>query len=264
MVFIESARKDNMVDNGAMVKTEFSKISLLIIGGLALSNAFGQTGFDSQRQALVEELRHDSRLAEEYGAPPLSERTLAVIGQVPRHEFVPDELAGYAYINRPLPIGAGQTISQPYIVALMTDLAQLEQGDVVLEIGTGSGYQAAVLAELADRVYTIEIVEELGERAASTLERLEYDNVLARVGDGYAGWPELAPFDAILVTAAPEEIPQPLIEQLAVGGRMVIPVGEEYEVQNLQVLTKDEDGQVSVSNVIPVRFVPLTRDEDQP
>ena len=143
------------------------------------------------------------------------------------------------------PIGARQTISQPYIVALMTDLADVTKTDVVLEIGTGSGYQAAVLSELAGRVYTIEIVEELGRRAANTLQRLGYDNVTARVGDGYAGWPDHAPFDAILVTAAPEEVPQPLIEQLAVGGRMVIPVGAEYEVQTLQVLTKEDDGQVS-------------------
>jgi len=159
-----------------------------------------------------------------------------------------------------LSIGARQTISQPYIVALMTELAEVTRNDVVLEIGTGSGYQAAVLSELAGRVYTIEIVEELGRRAASTLERLGYDNVMTRIGDGYAGWPELAPFDAILVTAAPEEVPQPLIDQLAVGGRMIIPVGAEYEVQDLQVLTKEEGGQISVSNVIPVRFVPLTRD----
>jgi protein-L-isoaspartate(D-aspartate) O-methyltransferase len=236
------------------------RVLLLIAGGLALSSAFGQTSYESQRQALVEELRHDSRLAEEYGAPPLSEDTLAVIGQVPRHEFVPEGARDYAYQNRPLSIGAGQTISQPYIVALMTDLADVSKSEVVLEIGTGSGYQAAVLAEVADRVYTIEIVEELGQRAAATLERLGYDNIMARIGDGYAGWPELAPFDAILVTAAPEEIPQPLIEQLAVGGRMVIPVGGEYEVQDLKVLTKKEDGELVVSSVIPVRFVPLTRD----
>jgi protein-L-isoaspartate(D-aspartate) O-methyltransferase len=143
----------------------------------------------------------------------------------------------------------------------MTDLAEVAQEDVVLEIGTGSGYQAAVLAELAGHVYTIEIVEMLGQRAASTLERLGYNNVTTRIGDGYAGWPDHAPFDAILVTAAPEEIPQPLIEQLAVGGRMVIPVGGEYEVQVLQVLTKEEDGSLMVNDVIPVRFVPLTRDE---
>jgi protein-L-isoaspartate(D-aspartate) O-methyltransferase len=240
----------------------FSRTSLLISGGLALSSACGQTSYESQRQALIEELRDDSRLAEEYGAPPLSEPTLAVLGQVPRHEFVPDEQKRWSYENRPLSIGARKTISQPYIVALMTELAEVTKSDTVLEIGTGSGYQAAVLSELAGHVYTIEIVEELGRRAANTLQRLGYENVTARIGDGYAGWPDQAPFDAILVTAAPEEVPQPLIEQLAVGGRMVIPVGAEYEVQNLQVLTKADDGQLSVSTVIPVRFVPLTRDEN--
>ena len=241
----------------------FSRTSLLVAAGLALSNACGQTSYDSQRQMLIDELRDESRLSEDYGAPPISERTLAVLGQVPRHEFVPDEQKRYAYENRPLSIGARQTISQPYIVALMTDLADVTKTDVVLEIGTGSGYQAAVLSELAGRVYTIEIVEELGRRAANTLERLEYNNVTARVGDGYAGCPDQATFDAILVTAAPEEIPKPLIEQLAVGGRMVVPVGAENEVQILQVLTKEDDGQVTVSNVIAVRFVPLTRDENQ-
>ena len=239
-----------------------SKTSLLITGGLALSNACGQIGYESQRQAMIAELRDESRLAEEFGAPPISERTLAVLGQVPRHEFVPDEQKRYAYENKPLSIGARQTISQPYIVALMTDLAEVTKNDAVLEIGTGSGYQAAVLSELAGHVHTIEIVEELGRRAASTLERLGYSNVTARVGDGYAGWPDQAPFDAILVTAAPEEVPQPLIEQLAVGGRMVIPVGAENDVQILQVLTKEDDGQVIVSDVIAVRFVPLTRDEN--
>jgi protein-L-isoaspartate(D-aspartate) O-methyltransferase len=240
----------------------FSKTSLLITGGLALSSACGQTSYDAQRQVLIEELRDVSRLAGEYGVPPISEHTLAVLGKVPRHEFVPDEQKRYAYEDRPLSIGARQTISQPYIVALMTDLADVTKTDVVLEIGTGSGYQAAVLSELAGRVYTIEIVEKLGRRAAKTLERLGYDNVTARIGDGYAGWPDQAPFDAILVTAAPEQVPQPLIEQLAVGGRMVIPVGAEYTVQTLQVLTKEDNGQVSTSNVIEVRFVPLTRDEN--
>ncbi len=240
----------------------YSRILLLLAGGLAQSSACGQIGYESQRQAMIDELRDASRLSEEYGAPPISERTLAALGQVPRHEFVPDSQKRYAYENRPLSIGARQTISQPYIVALMTDLADVTKQDVVLEIGTGSGYQAEVLSELAGRVYTIEIVEMLGRRAASTLERLGYNNVTARVGDGYAGWPDQAPFDVILVTAAPEEVPEPLIEQLAVGGRMVIPVGAEYEVQILKVLTKEEDGLLIVSNVIAVRFVPLTRDEN--
>lgn len=233
---------------------------LLTAGGLPLGAACGQVNYESQRQAMVEELRAESRLSEEYGAPPISERTLSVLAEVPRHEFVPDEQKRHAYQNRPLSIGAGQTISQPYVVALMTDLADVTKDDVVLEIGTGSGYQAAVLSQLAGGVYTIEIIEMLGQRAADDLERLGYDNVTVRVGDGYAGWPQHAPFDAIVVTAAPEEVPQPLIEQLAVGGRMVIPVGAQDEIQTLQVLTKTEDGVVVVSNVIAVRFVPFTRD----
>jgi protein-L-isoaspartate(D-aspartate) O-methyltransferase len=161
-----------------------------------------------------------------------------------------------------LPIGAGQTISQPYIVALMTDLADVGKNDIVLEIGTGSGYQAAVLAELARHVYTIEIIESLGLRAQEDLARLGYDKVTVRIGDGYAGWPEQAPFDAIVVTAAPDEVPQPLIDQLKVGGRMVIPVGRENTIQTLQLLSKDEDGDLEIQNIIPVRFVPLTRDAD--
>ena len=251
-----------MVDNDDLVMARLSRSLLLIAGGLSLSSACGQISYESQRHAMIDELREESRLAEEYGAPPISERTLVALGQVPRHEFVPDEQKRYAYENRPLSIGAGQTISQPYIVALMTDLAEVTKNDAVLEIGTGSGYQAAVLAELAGRIYTIEIVEALGRRAAIDLDRLGYNNVAARIGDGYAGWPDEAPFDAILVTAAPEEIPEPLVEQLAIGGRMVIPVGAENEVQTLQVLTKQEDGQVIVSNVIAVRFVPFTRDEN--
>lgn len=240
----------------------FPGTALIIAFAVASSTASAQTNYESERQALVESLRNDSQRVSEYGAPPISERTLSVIGQVPRHEFVPEEQRRYAYENRPLPIGAGQTISQPYIVALMTDLAQVSKDDVVLEIGTGSGYQAAVLAGLAGHVYTIEIVETLGKRAAETLQRLGYSNVTTRVGDGYAGWPDHAPFDAILVTAAPETIPEPLIEQLAVGGRMVVPVGAEHQVQTLQILTKKDDGTLLVKDVIAVRFVPLTRDED--
>jgi protein-L-isoaspartate(D-aspartate) O-methyltransferase len=245
-----------------MAMPGLSRTLLLFTAGLGLSSACGQVNFESQRQAMVEELRNESRLSEGFGAPPLTERTLATLGRVPRHEFVPNDQKDSAYENRPLPIGARQTISQPYIVALMTDLAGLSKDEVVLEIGTGSGYQAAVLSGLARRVFTIEIVEMLGRRAASTLERLGYDNVTARVGDGYAGWPDEAPFDAIIVTAAPEEIPAPLVDQLAVGGRLVIPVGAQDEVQVLQVLTKHNDGTVVVSNVIAVRFVPLTRDEE--
>jgi len=251
-----------MVDSEIVEMARSLKPIFLITAGLAMNSACGQVNHESERQALVDLLRKDSRLAEDYGAPSVSDATLAVIGKVPRHEFVPESLQRFAYENRPLSIGADQTISQPYIVALMTDLAEVTKDEIVLEIGTGSGYQAAVLSELAGQVYTIEIVEMLGERAAGTLERLGYDNVSVRVGDGYAGWPEYAPFDAILVTAAPEEIPQPLIDQLAVGGRMVIPVGEEDEVQVLRLMTKETDGTLTAKDVIAVRFVPFTRDPE--
>jgi len=235
--------------------------SLFVIAAcLAMTNACGQVNYDAEREALVADLREYSRMSEAYGAPPISESILSVIGRVSRHEFIPDSHKRYAYLNRPLPIGADQTISQPYIVALMTDLAGLSADQKVLEIGTGSGYQAAVLSELAGEVYTIEIIDMLGQRATRDLERLGYDNVTVRVGDGYAGWPEHAPFDAIIVTAAPDKVPQPLIDQLAVGGRMVIPVGPQGDSQILQRLTKEADGEVTVENITAVRFVPFTRD----
>jgi len=183
------------------------------------------------------------------------ERLLAAMRAVPRHELVPPDARRYAYSDHPLPIGEGQTISQPYIVAYMTEQLQLMGQERVLEIGTGSGYQAAVLAELCARVYTIEIVPALARRAKEDLERLGYDNIEARQGDGYRGWPEKAPFDAIILTAAPERIPEPLVEQLKVGGRMILPVGGEY--QQLMLITRDEEG-VRQSRLIPVRFVPMT------
>ena len=238
-----------------------ARLWLAILAGLAMNAACGQTSYDVERQALVEMLRKESALAEEYGAPAISESTLGVIGKVPRHEFVPEDQRRYSYRNHPLPIGGGQTISQPYIVALMTELAAVTKDDAVLEIGTGSGYQAAVLSELAGSVFTIEIIDWLGERAERDLERLGYDNVSVRIGDGYAGWPECAPFDAILVTAPPEQVPAPLVDQLAVGGRLVIPVGAQDSLQVLRLMTKEADGVVRVESVIPVRFVPLTRDQ---
>jgi protein-L-isoaspartate(D-aspartate) O-methyltransferase len=185
---------------------------------------------------------------------------LAAMRAVPRHELVPAALRDRAYEDHPLPIGHDQTISQPFIVALMTELAAVERGERVLEVGTGSGYQAAVLAALGADVYSIEIVEPLARRAAADLERLGY-RVHVRAGDGYRGWPEAAPFGAILVTAAPPRIPHPLVEQLAKGGRMVIPVGDNY--QELRVLTKDESGEVRDEMVIPVRFVPMTGEAQQ-
>ncbi len=185
--------------------------------------------------------------------------TLRAMRIVPRHEFVPDHMKVYAYEDRPLSIGNGQTISQPYIVAFMTSVINPKPDDRILEIGTGSGYQAAVLAEIVQSVYTIEIIPELAENAKSKFESLKYSNIYTRTGDGYHGWPEEAPFDAILVTAAPDKIPEPLIEQLKEGGKLVIPVGPKYSVQSLQLLTK-KNGKTSIKNLFPVRFVPFTRD----
>ena len=181
-------------------------------------------------------------------------RVLAAVGHVPRHELVPDAMREHAYEDRPLPIGRDQTISQPYVVAYMTEQLRLRGDERVLEIGTGSGYQAAVLAELAREVYSIEIVEELGERARADLARLGYSNVHVRVGDGYRGWPEQAPFDAIIVTAAPGHVPQPLIDQLAVGGRLVLPVGGLD--QELLRIERDATG-IRREHLIGVRFVPM-------
>jgi len=182
-------------------------------------------------------------------------RVLAAMRRVPRHAFVPEARQDEAYADHPLPIGHGQTISQPYIVAVMTELARVGPGSRVLEIGTGSGYQAAVLAEVGAEVWSIEIVEPLAHRARETLARLGYDRVHVRHGDGFAGWPEEAPFDAVVVTAAPGSVPPPLLDQLAPGGRLVIPVGDSY--QELQVHRRTPDG-FEVETVFPVRFVPMT------
>jgi len=187
-------------------------------------------------------------------------RILKVMETVPRHEFVPEEYRAFAYDDSPLPIGEGQTISQPYIVALMTECLNLEGDEKVLEVGTGSGYQAAILCELAKEVYTIEILETLAERAEELLQKLGYKNVKVKCGDGYLGWEEYAPFDGIIVTCAPDHIPRPLIDHLAEGGRMVIPVGEIDFPQVLKLVEKRE-GEVTIRNVVPVRFVPMTGDE---
>ena len=197
------------------------------------------------------------------GMDPIDSRVLEAMRTIPRHEFVPLDVQPFAYEDRPLPIGNGQTISQPFIVAVMTHLLDLNAGDKVLEIGTGSGYQAAVLAALTDEVFTIEIVPELGERARTTLERLGFGDVQTRIGDGYDGWEEQAPFEAIIVTAAPDQIPPPLIQQLAPGGRLVVPVGSDPRAEVLTVLEKGSDGTLTSRQVIPVRFVPFTRSQDQ-
>lgn len=189
-------------------------------------------------------------------------RVLKAMGKVPRHEFVPEGQRRWAYADGPLPIGHGQTISQPYIVAFMTEKLEPKPTDRVLEIGTGSGYQAAVLAELVKEVCSIEIVAPLAERARETLDRLGYENVEVRAGDGYKGWPDKAPFDAVIVTCAPDHVPAPLVEQLKEGGRMMIPVGADGGVQRLYLLEK-EGGKVKREAVLPVRFVPMTGEAEE-
>lgn len=187
-------------------------------------------------------------------------RVLDVMRHTPRHLFVPPEYAKHAYSDYPLPIGEGQTVSQPYIVALMTELLQLDKNDRVLEIGTGSGYQAAILAQLAEKVYTIEIVQSLADSAKNRLQSMGYNNIVVRRGDGYKGWPEHAPFDKIIVTAAPGEIPPALVEQLKVGGLMVIPVGDQW--QALQVIHKVKEQDIKIKIIAAVRFVPMVHPED--
>lgn len=209
---------------------------------------------------MLSEIRAMARLSgKQTGRPVFAPAVMEAMGRVPRHVFVPEAYQEHAYENRPLPIGSGQTISQPYIVALMTDLLNPEPTDVILEVGTGSGYQAAVLAELGEKVYTIEVVAEVGRRGAEVLREQGYTNVHTRIGDGYNGWLEHAPFDGIIVTAAAPEVPQPLIDQLKPGGRLVIPVGVPGDSQELLVLEKAPDGSISRSATIPVQFVPLTR-----
>jgi protein-L-isoaspartate(D-aspartate) O-methyltransferase len=229
-------------------------VGLLLSAGLLIAGAAGaaEDRFAADRSRMV---------SEQIAARGVKDaRVLGAMGAVERHQFVPEPLRGQAYADHPLPIGRGQTISQPYIVALMTELAEIRPGARVLEIGTGSGYQAAVLSRLAREVWTIEIVEPLAREAGERLARLGYRNVTVRVGDGYAGWPEKAPFDAILVTAAPPEIPRPLLAQLAVGGRLVAPVGDV--AQDLVVVERTASGD-RTRRVVPVRFVPMTGEAQQ-
>jgi len=215
--------------------------------------------YTRQRMELMRIIEQDVRETSVYlDRETLDPRVMTALAEVPRHQFVPDSQRRYAYRNRPLPIGHGQTISQPYIVAIMTDLLKLTPADRVLEVGTGSGYQAAVLAELVKQVYSLEIIEPLGKRAGDLLNKLGYDNVETRIGDGYYGWEAHAPFDAIIVTAAADHIPPPLIKQLKPGGRMMIPVGSRFMTQQLVVVEKDSNNNVTTRLILPVRFVPLT------
>ena len=224
-------------------------------GGNAARADWTPPDFEERREdrmALVEIIRADG---------VKDEKVLDAMASVPRHEFVRDGDEAQAYQDRPLPIGYGQTISQPFIVAKMTAMLELQPDSKVLEVGTGSGYQAAVLTELTPHVYTIEIIEPLAKSAAGKFDRLGYDVVESRQGDGYFGWPQEAPFDGIIVTAAAGQIPPPLLKQLKPGGRMVIPVGPVYGVQSLMLVEKDADGEVRSRSVLPVRFVPLVRDD---
>src|SRR5215831_9542155 len=219
--------------------------------------------FEEQRREMVAAIRAIAEhIADELGKPALDERVLRAMAKVPRHEFVPVEVQQYAYLDRPIPIGFDKTISQPLMVAVMTDLLELKPNDVVLEIGTGLGYQAAMLAELAGRVYSVEIIDELAQRAIQRLKQQGYTNVEVRAGNGHTGWPKHAPFDKVIVTAAPDLIPPPLINQLRAGGRMVIPVGLPGD-QQLVVAEKDLDGRVTTREIMPVLFSVL-EGSDQP
>jgi protein-L-isoaspartate(D-aspartate) O-methyltransferase len=213
--------------------------------------------FAALREHMVLEIvAHTALLGEKLGKYNLDRRVMAAMGKVPRHDYVPIEIQPYAYLNRPLPIGFDKTISQPFIVALMTDALQLRAEDVVLEIGTGLGYQAAVLAELAHKVYSMEIIEALSQQAGKRLSRAGYKNLELKIANGYHGWPEHAPFDKVIVTAAPDLIPAPLIHQLKPGGRMVIPAGLP-DSQQLILVEKAVDGRIQTKELLPVRFSQL-------
>jgi len=225
----------------------FCLLLFISCGQQTSQNQRSEKMYEKMRLAMVEEQIERRGITDK--------KVLEAMRHVPRHEFVPDHLKKYAYADEPLPIGEDQTISQPYIVAYMTESLHLSDTDKVLEIGTGSGYQAAVLSEIVDSVYTIEIVDVLAKSASKTLARLGYDNVFVKGGDGYKGWPEHAPFDDIIITAAPTKIPQPLLEQLKVGGLMILPLGD-YS-QELVLIEKKEDGY-DEKKLLPVRFVPMT------
>ncbi len=226
------------------------RILFLILSGILLVtfySCFDQDEYDSMRRKMVDEQIIARGIRDR--------RVINAMLKVPRHLFVPYIMQRNAYDDKPLPIGEGQTISQPYIVAIMTELLELQGKEKVLEIGTGSGYQAAILAEIVEQVYTIEIVKALAQSADKRLSEMGYKNITVKYGDGYQGWKEYSPFDGIIVTAAPDHIPQPLIEQLRIGGRMIIPVGSEY--QELKLIRKTEQGIIE-ADIIPVRFVPMT------
>ena len=242
--------------------SRFGRLRFVVVALLlatSVNGLFARDGYETERREMMAAIRETVDETRSYtGVDALDQRVMQAVAAVPRHEFVPRDLRFAAYLNRALPIGEGQTISQPYIVALMTHLMGVDGDSIVLEIGAGSGYQAAVLARLVRHVYTIEIIETLGRRAEDTLARLGFDNVTVKIGDGYIGWEEHAPFDAIIVTAAPEEVPQPLIDQLKPGARMVVPVGPAFGYQTLRVLEKQQTGEIRETDILPVGFVPFT------
>jgi protein-L-isoaspartate(D-aspartate) O-methyltransferase len=236
----------------------FGKIGAMVAALVLEASAHAdEPALEAARAAMVETI--DRHYAQTGFGSEVDPEVRAAMLATPRHLFVPEPLRGAAYSDRPVPIGFGQTISQPFIVALMTDLLDVDAGDAVLEIGTGSGYQAAVLAPLVARICTVEIVPGLGQPAAERLRGLGYGNVRVRVADGYGGWPDCGPFDAIVVTAAADHVPPPLVAQLKPGGRMAIPVGGPFATQFLTLVEKSDTGEVRARQLLPVRFVPLTR-----
>jgi protein-L-isoaspartate(D-aspartate) O-methyltransferase len=237
----------------------FATLLLLVAGSCLPDPAQASDRFRDSRDQMIRLIETDVRSTSHYlKQSSLDPRVFEAMAKVPRHKFVPPQVIDKAYQNRPLPIGHGQTISQPYIVAIMTDLLDVEPGQRILEIGTGSGYQAAVLAEIGARVWSIEIIPALGEEAKTRLRHLGYDKVEVRLGDGYYGWPEHADFDAIIVTAAASHVPPPLLQQLKPGGKMIIPVGNQFSTQQLILITYSENDEFITRQVLPVRFVPLT------
>lgn len=231
-------------------------LSLLLISSVLLS---AEDDYARQRENMVRAIEADVNATSIYiKKEALDPRVMEAMNTVPRHALVPINQRSDAYLNRPLPIGYGQTISQPYIVAIMTDLLNPQPEHKILEVGTGSGYQAAILSRLVRQVYTIEVIEALGKRAKVDLAELGYDNIQTQIGDGYYGWRQHAPFDGIVVTAAASHVPPPLIQQLKPGGRIIIPVGSRFLTQQLLLITKDEEGNLTTRQILPVRFVPLT------
>jgi len=235
------------------------RMLVLLLCALPSHGARCENDYAAQRQRMIDDIAAVARAAgAESGKPTIASGVIAAMAKVPRHNFVPADQERFAYDNRPLPIGYGQTISQPYIVALMTDLMRVEPNHTVLEIGTGSGYQAAILAELAKDVCTIEIVEPLATEAQRRLREQGYGRVRAKAGDGYYGWEDCGPFDSIIVTAAASHVPPLLIRQLKAGGRIVVPVGTAFLTQHLLLVEKKTDGSIVTRQILPVRFVPLT------